>query len=132
MQTMLTGAISRRELLSWSGLGLGGLALHVLGDPSANAAATSLGNRFDLRPKSPPAPARAKAVILMMQNGGPSQMDLFDPKPELKKHNAKQHSIKVEMFQTGSEQNQLLDTPFAFHRRGAAGLEMSEVLPHIG
>jgi len=67
-----------------------------------------------------------------MQNGGPSQMDLFDPKPALKKYDGRQHSVKVEMFQTGSEQNKLLDTPFRFRRHGAAGIEMSEVIPHIG
>ena len=128
---MLTSAISRRELLSWSGLGLGGLALACLHGQPARAAANSAA-AFDLRPKRPPLPARAKAVILMMQNGGPSQMDLFDRKPELKKHHAKPHSIKVEMFQTGSEQNQLLDTPFAFRPYGASGLEMAEVVRHIG
>ena len=46
--------------------------------------------------------------------------------PSLKKHSGRQHSIKVEMFQTGSEQNKLLDTPFRFRRYGAAGIAMSE------
>ena len=127
-------AISRRQLLKLSGIGLGGVALTWLlngqqfraAEGSENAAA------FDLHSKDPPQPARAKSAILMMQNGGPSQMDLFDPKPALKKHNGQQHSIKVEMFQTGSEQNKLLDTPFQFRRYGAAGIEMSEVIPHIG
>jgi hypothetical protein len=127
---MLAEAFSRRDLLRASGLGLGGLALSWL--QSQRASAAGIGKSFDLRPKRPPQPVRAKAVILMMQNGGPSQMDLFDPKPELKKHTGKQHSIKVEMFQTGSEQNQLMDTPFAFRRYGDAGIEMAEVMPHIG
>jgi hypothetical protein len=68
----------------------------------------------------------------MMQNGGPSQMDLFDPKPALKQHAGQQHSFKVEMFQTGSEQNRLMDTPNTFRRYGAAGLEMADVIPQIG
>lgn len=129
---MLTEALSRRQLLRASGLGLGGLALNWLSHQEAQAAAKTARPGFDLRPKEPSQPARAKAVILMMQNGGPSQMDLFDPKVELKKHAGQQHSIKVEMFQTGSEQNKLMDTPFAFRRYGAAGIEMAEVVPHIG
>jgi len=125
----LTEVITRRDLLRASGLGLGSLALAWL-----NHTRLSAGPRpgFDLRPQQPPHAARAKAVILMMQNGGPSQMDLFDPKPELKQHAGQQHSIKVEMFQTGSEQNRLMDTPFAFRRYGEAGLEMAEVVPQIG
>ena len=59
-------------------------------------------------------------------------MDLFDPKPDLKKFEGKTHAEKVEMFQKGSEANKLLGTPFAFHRRGACGMEMSEVIPHLG
>lgn len=128
---MLTKALSRRQMLRASGLGLGSIALSWLQQRQASAARSGrLG--FHLRPKQPPQPARAKAVILMMQNGGPSQMDLFDPKPELKKHAGRQHSIKVEMFQPGSEQNRLMDTPFAFRRYGNAGIEMAEVVPHIG
>src|SRR5436190_16779292 len=130
---MTSGAISRRQMLQLSGMGLGGIALAWLQGPRLLASPGD-GNApaFDLRPKTPPNPARAKSVILMMQNGGPSQMDLFDPKPALKEHNGRQHSIKVEMFQTGSEQNKLLDTPFRFLRYGAAGLAMSEVIPNIG
>jgi hypothetical protein len=67
-----------------------------------------------------------------MQNGGPSQMDLFDPKPELKRFEGKVHRVKVEMFQKGSEANQLLGSPFRFQRRGSSGMEISEVLPHLG
>ena len=128
---MLAEALSRRQLLRAS-LGLGSIALSWLRHQQASAVGKATNRGFDLRPKQPPQPARAKAVILMMQNGGPSQMDLFDPKPELKKHADQQHSIKVEMFQTGSEQNRLMDTPFAFRRYGGAGIEMAEVVPHIG
>ncbi len=127
-------SFSRRQMLQFSGMGLGSLALACLLDGQQLRAETDRDkpSSFDLRPKQPRRSARAKAVILMMQNGGPSQMDLFDPKPALKKHSGQQHSIKVEMFQTGSEQNKLLDTPFQFRRYGAAGIEMSDVIPHIG
>jgi hypothetical protein len=71
-------------------------------------------------------------VILLMQNGGPSQMDLFDPKPELNRLAGKTYGEKVEMFQKGSEANKLLGTPYQFSRRGRCGMDMSEVLPHLG
>lgn len=113
-----------------SGLGFGTLALQALlaGD-RARAAAPSM---LDLRPRGGHFAPQARAVIQLMQNGGPSQMELFDPKPDLDKYHGKQHSLKVEMFQTGSETNTLLRSVFAFHKRGQCGMELSEVIPHIG
>ena len=107
--------MSRRRMLQNSGMGLGALVLnHLLSTDNRVEAASAAGGRpeFDLRPKQPHRAPRAKSVILMMQNGGPSQMDLFDPKPALQKFGGKQHSIKVEMFQKGSEQNKLMSSPF--------------------
>jgi hypothetical protein len=126
----LNDSLSRRHLLRLSGMGLGGRALAWLTNARTVAAAAAV--PYDLRPRPPLAAPRARSVILMMQNGGPSQMDLFDRKPALHAHNGQQHSIKVEMFQTGSEQNKLLDTPFQFRKYGDSGIEMSEVIPHIG
>src|SRR5882724_9173126 len=101
---MTAYALTRRQLLQLSGMGLGSVALAWLQGQSLSAAPGGEKARaFDLRPKRPPNPARARSVILLMQNGGPSQMDLFDPKPALKTHNGQPHSIKVEMFQSGSE-----------------------------
>jgi hypothetical protein len=116
-------------LLQASGLGFGALALDWLSQQEARAAANPA---LSLSPRAPQHRPRAKSVILMMQNGGPSQMDLFDPKPALAKYNGRPHSIKVEMFQTGSEQNKLLASPFQFRRYGKSGLELSEAIPHIG
>ena len=127
--------LSRRELLRLSGLGFGSLALSWLlaadGHPAPAGAAES-GGGFNLRPRPPHFSAPAKSVIMLMQNGGPSQMDLFDPKPDLQKFNGKPHSIKVEMFQPGSEGNTLLASPFQFVRRGECGMELAEVIPQIG
>ncbi|MBM3775317.1 MAG: DUF1501 domain-containing protein, partial [Acidobacteria bacterium] len=83
-----------------------------------------------LRPQPGHFPERAKAVIQLVQNGGPSQVDLFDPKPELQKRDGQQHRFKVEMFQPGSEANILLASPFEFRRHPATGMEFSEVLTH--
>jgi hypothetical protein len=110
--------LSRREILHNSGLGLGSLALGALLHAEQSGA--------------PHFSAKAKAVIMLVQNGGPSQMDIFDPKPELKKREGQVHSTRVEMFQKGSEANKLLGTPFRFHRRGRSGMELSEVIPHLG
>src|SRR5689334_18137374 len=90
--------LSRREMLWTSGLGLGGLALNWLANAGAARAA---GTATGLQPRPPHFRPAARAVILLMQNGGPSQMDLFDPKPELTRRSGQTHGERVEMFQLG-------------------------------
>jgi len=120
------GAISRRELLSMTGMGFGTLALSCLTARETSAAPDSAtGPRAHFKP-------RAKAVVMLMQNGGPSHMDLFDPKPALKRLDGRTYGERVEMFQRGSEQNQLLASPLSFRRYGRCGIEMAEILPHLG
>ena len=85
---------------------------------------------FDLTPKRPHSTPKAKAVIQLMQNGGPSQMDLVDPKPVLTKLNGKKHSEKLETLQEGSAENVLMGSPYKFERRGQCGMDISELLPH--
>ena len=71
----------------------------------------------------------AKAVICLFQHGGPSQMDLFDPKPELTKRHGQPYAGELEVhFHT--QVGKLLASPFQFAKRGASGIEMSELLPH--
>lgn len=122
-------ALSRRELLRSSGLGLGSLALTWM---LAEQRGRGQEQPLDLRPRAAHFPGRARAVILLMQNGGPSQMDLFDPKPELTRLDGRVHDESVETFQRGSEANKLLASPFRFVRRGRSGMELSEVIPHLG
>ncbi len=119
--------LSRRQLLQATGLGFGSLALSCL----LHAEAAGDEARTDLRPRSGHFPGRARAVIQLMQNGGPSQMDLFDPKPELQRRNGQPIPESVETFQMGNTRS-LLASPFRFHRRGRCGMELSEVLPHLG
>jgi len=125
--------VSRRRLLEVGALGFGSIALSYLsglaGETSARGASTSPDN---LLPKPGHFEAPAKAVIMLMQNGGPGQMDLFDPKPELTKFSGKVHAEKVEMFQPGSEGNTLLGSPLEFQKYGESGIEMAKILPHIG
>ena len=122
--------MSRRDMLRLSGLGFGSLALNCL--LNGNTARAANPQAINLRPKAPHFKAQARSVIMLMQNGGPSQMELFEPKPDLEKYHGKQHSLKVEMFQTGSEQNTLMKSVFPFKKYGACGMEMAEIIPHIG
>src|SRR5215467_8323245 len=121
--------ISRRRLLQQSGLGFGSLALTwLINSQGALAGGRATGSQLGsgLRPTPGHFPARAKSVIQLVQNGGPSQMDLFDPKPELQKRDGKVHTFKVETFQPGSESNELLGSPFAFRKAGQAGMNFAE------
>ena len=96
--------ISRRKLLGLSGFGLGHLVLaDLLGGRTLYGAKKSTTSHVpiygDLRARTTHFPAPAKAVIQLIQNGGPSQMDLFDPKPELTRLAGKPHPDGVEIHQ---------------------------------
>jgi hypothetical protein len=129
--------LSRRDLLRASGLGFGALALGCLLDDEARAAATASASApsaipaIDLVAKRSQFPAEARSVIMLMQNGGPGQMELFDPKPDLARLAGQTYGEKVEMFQKGSEANKLLACPFKFRPAGQCGMELSEVIPHL-
>src|SRR5438034_8893311 len=128
--------LSRRELLKNSGLGFGSLALASLLNSEGlfaadSGAAPQAGKLFsDLLPRPGHFPGKAKAVIQMVQNGGPSQMDLFDPKPELTKRAGQPHPDGVEIHQPNN-QNILLPSSFQFSKHGQCGMELSEILPHL-
>ncbi len=119
--------LSRRRLLELGSLGFGGVALSHLTAQDAGASSVPIYN--DLRAREGHFPPRAKAVIQLVQNGGPSQMDLFDPKPELRKYAGKPHPDGVEIHQPGNK-NTLLPSPFEFRKHGECGMDVSEVLPH--
>ena len=123
--------LSRRELFSRLGTGASALAIATLLSEQAHAAAGPHA-AYDLRPKTPHLPARAKRVIYLFQNGGPSQVDLFDPKPELGKrageHPGKGYINDVDEKKTGS----WLGSPFQFRHNGSSGMELSELLPELG
>jgi len=131
---------SRRELLQRSGLGFGSLALAWLlgregllaSEPggatsSGLAGAHPAGNNKQSPWHFPP---RAKAIIQLMHNGGPSQMDLLDPKPELQKRGGQKSPIAVEKF-LDNNTDVLLASPFQFFARGECGMQVSELLPEM-
>ena len=128
---LLTHGPTRREALSRLGGGFGGMVLAALLGESAAHAENPSGARaeFDLRPRPPHVPARAKAVIQLFMHGGPSHVDLLDPKPMLTKHDGQPPPREVADDEklTGN----LLKSPYRFARHGGSGLEFSETLPHI-
>jgi hypothetical protein len=127
---MTLPALSRRELLARSGTGLGILGLAGLLADQGHLAAEGTVPANPLAPKKPHFKPRAKHVIHLFMNGGPSQVDTFDPKPELEKYHGKQPpaaGLKTER-KTGG----LFKSPFAFKKCGKAGIEVSEIFPEIG
>lgn len=119
--------ISRRELLARSGTGLGILGLAGVLADARGAAAPRSPSTDPLAPKPPHFPAKAKHVIHLFMNGGPSQVDTFDPKPEL----AKRHGERVEL-KTGRKPGPLMKSPFKFKKYGQSGIEVSELFPEVG
>lgn len=117
---------SRRELLQRSGMGFGSLALGALfgGAELANAGVTG-----PLAPKPPQFPAKAKRVVHLFMNGGPSQVDTFDPKPALDKFAGKELPFKL---QTERRTGAAFPSPFKFIQRGKSGIPVSEIFPEIG
>ena len=114
---------SRRRLLEMSGLGLGSLALGGLLHADSRVP-------MDLKPRPTHINPRAKAVIQFVMNGGPSQMDLFDPKPELTKRSGQPHPDGVEIHQPNNA-NVLMGSPFQFRQAGQSGIAISEALPQL-
>ncbi len=118
-------------MLATAGAGLGGLALTwMLGGTVARAAGPASGPALDLLPKSPHFAPRARNVILLFMGGGPSHMDLLDPKPALAKYDGQTLPFSVEQRGTISGAR-VMGSPFRFTRHGACGHEMSELLPHL-
>jgi Protein of unknown function (DUF1501) len=120
--------LSRRELLARCGNGVGMLGLAAVlasQDRAASAVTTS-----PLASKRSHFPAKAKRIIHLWMNGGPSQVDTFDPKPELVKY-AGQRPAGTKQFTTENDTNALQPSPFRFSHHGKSGLEISDIFPHL-
>jgi hypothetical protein len=79
---------------------------------------------------SPKPRARARSVICLFQHGGPSQMDLFDPKPVLLKYHGKPYPGQLEIH-FNTQAGKLLASPFRFRPHGGSGMVLSELMPHL-
>ncbi len=124
-----TFSLNRRAFLRASAGGLGSLALAHLLNGNARAAGEKAAAPSPLAPKHPHSAPRAKSVICLFQHGGPSQMDLFDAKPELNKRDGQDHPGQLEIH-FDKQAGKLLKSPFAFRPAGQCGMQLSELLPH--
>ena len=118
------GAVSRRQVLMRAGAGFGMLGLGSLLAAEQQQAAPTGKNLADadnpLAPRAPHFEPKAKRVIFLFMNGGPSHVDTFDYKPALKEQEGK----------SGPGGN-FMPSPFKFARHGECGMEISELYPHL-
>ena len=116
--------LSRRAMLQQSAAGFGALAFHGL-------LSQAHGSSQPLAPKTSLIAPKAKRVIFLFMHGGPSQVDLFDHKPELTKLDGKPLPFDKPRIVSSNTGN-LLGSPFSFKQHGQSGAHVSELLPHIG
>src|SRR5262245_54503378 len=113
--------LTRREMLGRAGTGLGVLGLAgLLADSGILGAAQDAGNPLAVRPTH--FPGRVKHVIHIYLNGGPAQMDTFDPKPLLKKYEGKK--LPQGNLTTERPTGAALPSPFKFNKYGKSGIEV--------
>jgi hypothetical protein len=134
--------LSRRRLLLRCAGGVGGLALiQLLAEDGLLASAPEENpaerphmprgeRRHNLRARPPHFPATARAVISLFMHGGPSHLDLTDPKPELQKRNGEDYPGEVRYSFQNRASRKLFASPFTFRKHGQCGTELSELLPH--
>src|SRR6056300_1605231 len=104
-------------------MGFGAMALaHLLGE--STDAASELGRSNPMLPREPHFPAKAKHVIHLFMNGGPSHVDTFDPKPALAKYAGK--DLPTTNLRTERPTGAALPSPFKFQKYGESGIEVSE------
>ena len=114
--------LSRREALLRSGTGFGSLALAGLMSNESNA---EVGKMDPLAPKQAHYPSKAKHVVHLFMNGGPSQVDTFDPKPMLDKYHGK--PLPETNLRTERKTGAAMRSPFKFKKHGQSGIEVSEL-----
>src|SRR5689334_7007582 len=114
---------TRREMLKRSGMGFAALGLANLLAEQSSAATTPL------TPRQPHFPGKAKRVIHLFMNGGPSHVDTFDPKPALAKLAGK--PLPMENLRTERKTGAAFPSPFKFQKYGQSGIEVSELFQHV-
>jgi len=132
--------ISRRDLLKQSACGFGAVALAALmadpnfaglADDAEDGTGYALANRKNpLAVQKTHFPAKVKHVIYLYMDGGPSQVDSFDPKPMLDKENGKPFAMKIEPTQFNNI-GQTLASPWKFKQYGESGIPVSDLFPNI-
>lgn len=124
---------TRRSILNRSAYGIGGIALATLLQEQGLLATSDQGvvPHYDLKPKQPHRFGQAKAMISMFMQGGPSHMDLFDPKPELVKYDGKDFPGEVKYDDAAGASREVMAPPWKFKKYGQCGMDVSELLPHF-
>src|ERR1035438_943200 len=124
--------LTRRELIGRVGNGFAALGLMgLLGTESALAsgqAKDAMGPYNPMAPHKPPFPAKAKRVIFLFMNGGPSQVDTFDPKPALQKYAGQVIPLHLP---TERKTGAALPSPYGFKKYGQSGIEVSDIFPNV-
>ncbi len=129
----MTHSLNRRQLLRSTSLGSIALSTLLAGTPPAEAAGGA-GDDSPLSTKTPHFPGRAKRIIHLFMNGGPSQVDTFDPKPELNRLDGQPlpDSIKQQLQPTQRNRaGSIFGSPFKFQKHGQSGLDVSELFPAV-
>lgn len=126
---------ARRHFLASSAMGLQSLALAWLLKQDADAATPFKPElqpkSFDLTPKQPHHSPQATAMISLFMQGGPSHLDLFDPKPLLSKYDGQDFPGKVKYDNAAQASPTVLASPWKFRQHGECGTALSELLPHL-
>ncbi|MBI4658121.1 MAG: DUF1501 domain-containing protein [Verrucomicrobia bacterium] len=125
--------LTRREFLCRCGMGMGSLSLASLLQSSGLFASPAHAEPTSISPLAPKAPhfaAKAKRVLHLFMNGGPSHVDTFDPKPLLDKHAGK--PLPRENLRTERRTGAAFPSPFKFRKYGQSGIEVSEIFPRVG
>lgn len=129
VRTPQPGALDRRAMLGGLAGGFGSVALAALLDETARADQSA--SRLGL-PHHPP---RAKRVIFLFMNGGPSQIDTFDPKPELARWDGKRLPVLNEntnkLLGKPRPLGNAFPSPWKFQKHGECGMDVSELFPHV-
>lgn len=127
------GRGNRRHFLATNAMSVSSVALAWLSAQVANAEVKKPDLQqptFDTTPKTPPGEPRAKAMISLWMQGGPSHHDLFDPKPEMAKHDGKAFPGEIKYDNAAQASSKVFATPWKFKPRGNSGMELSELIPH--
>ena len=135
--------VSRRGFFERVGGGFSAIALAAMlnddclsgalaAEPSAAGSGAKANRALDLHARPPHFAPRAKAVIHLFMNGGPSQVDLFDPKTQLDRHHGEAYFDKIAgEVENPTEAGALMRSPFKFAQHGRCGMWISDAMPHL-
>jgi Protein of unknown function (DUF1501) len=131
----MNNARTRRDFLAQNAMGVGSMALAwLLQNDSALATPAGIPQAqqiFDMKPKAPPSAPQAGAMISLFMHGGPSHVDMLDPKPELTKRSGTEYADDIQYSFVNRASKTLFGSPWQFQKHGECGTEVSELLPHF-